>query len=74
MDFCLATTLLYDAVHAANFALLYERVDDYFEDSLIAEPGFELESRLLGLQSEQSAAAHDGRVCQARSGVCDEVV
>lgn len=44
-----AMTMLHEIAHAACYAIMGDKSEDYFEDSLIAEAGFELESRLFGM-------------------------
>jgi hypothetical protein len=49
IDLYIAATLLHEVAHAAHFFFMGHREEDYFEDSLIAEAGFELESRIFGM-------------------------
>lgn len=46
--FAVAMTLLHEIAHAANYAAMGARPEDFFEDSLIAEAGFEIVARLFG--------------------------
>lgn len=46
--FSVAMTLLHELVHAAHFAAMGSRQEDFFEDSVVAEAGFEIQTRFLG--------------------------
>jgi hypothetical protein len=52
MDLFIAATLLHEVAHAAHFSIMGRREEDYFEDSLIAEAGYELESHIFGMVPE----------------------
>jgi hypothetical protein len=49
IDFNLAMTMLHEIAHALNITYMGNRLESFFEGSLIAEHGWEFESRLLGL-------------------------
>lgn len=49
IDFDLAITMLHEIAHALNIYYMRNRLEDFFESSLVAEHGWELESRLFGL-------------------------
>ena len=48
-DLELAMIMLHEIAHALNFHYMRGRLEGFFEGSLIAEHGFELESRIFGL-------------------------
>jgi hypothetical protein len=52
IDLSIAATLLHEVAHAANFSVMGHKEEDYFEESLVAEAGFELESRIFGMIPE----------------------
>jgi hypothetical protein len=52
IDLYITATLLHEVAHAAHFFFTGHREEDYFEDSLIAEAGFEFESRIFGMIPE----------------------
>jgi hypothetical protein len=47
--FLMATTLLHELAHAASYHIMGHRPEDFFEDVLVAEAGFEHESQILGM-------------------------
>ena len=49
IDLELATTLMHEIAHALNICYMGSRLETFFEDSIVAEHGWELESRLFGL-------------------------
>jgi hypothetical protein len=49
IDLDLAVTMLHEVAHALNVTYMDNRLESFFEGSLIAEHGWELESRLFGL-------------------------
>lgn len=49
IDLELATTLLHEIAHALNICYMGNRLETFFEDSIVAEHGWELECRLFGL-------------------------
>lgn len=49
IDLLLATTMLHELAHAAQNDVVGGNLEDCFEDSFVAEAGFEFESRLFGL-------------------------
>lgn len=50
IDFAVAIAMLHELAHALHIIYMGPRdVEDFFEDSLVAELGFEFESRLFGL-------------------------
>lgn len=48
LELDLAITLLHEFAHAACFHVKGHHPEDFFEDSLVAEAGFEYESRIFG--------------------------
>ena len=51
LDFAMAYTLLHELAHAANLHVMGKRdCEDFFEDTLIAEAGFDYISRIFGMQ------------------------
>lgn len=49
IDFSLATTILHELAHAVTNDVASDGLEDCFEESFVAEAGFELESRTFGL-------------------------
>lgn len=49
IDLELASTMLHEMAHALNICYMENRLESFFEGSIIAEHGWELESRLFGL-------------------------
>jgi hypothetical protein len=49
IDFSLATTIIHELAHAVTSDVAGDGLEDCFEESLVAEAGFELESRTFGL-------------------------
>lgn len=49
VDFHIATTMLHELAHAAFNDVAGGELEDYFDESFVAESGFELESRIFGL-------------------------
>jgi hypothetical protein len=49
IDLDLAMTMLHKVAHALNITYMGNRLESFFEGSLVAEHGWELESRLCGL-------------------------
>lgn len=49
LHFCMAIVLVHEFAHAAHMYILGGRPEDFFEDSLVAEAGFELSTRILGI-------------------------
>ncbi|KAM0692487.1 hypothetical protein Q7P36_008690 [Cladosporium allicinum] len=47
--FTMATTLLHEMAHAASFHIMGRRHEDFFEDALVAEAGFDYVSRIFGM-------------------------
>lgn len=47
--FLMATTLLHEMAHAASFHIMGHRPEDFFEDALVAEAGFEYVSQIFGM-------------------------
>jgi hypothetical protein len=47
--FAMATTLLHEMAHAAHFHIMGRRHEDFFEEALVAEAGFEYVSRIFGM-------------------------
>jgi hypothetical protein len=45
----MATTLLHEMAHAASFHIMSRRHEDFFEDALVAEAGFDYVSRIFGM-------------------------
>jgi hypothetical protein len=44
----IASTMIHEAAHAAHFHLFGDKCEDFRDASLVAEAGFELESRIFG--------------------------
>jgi len=49
IDLDLAMTMLHEIAHALNITYMGNRLESFFEGSLVAEHGWELESRVFGL-------------------------
>lgn len=49
IDLELASTMLHEMAHALNICYMENRLESFFEGSIVAEHGWELESRLFGL-------------------------
>jgi hypothetical protein len=47
-QFNLAVALLHELAHAISYAITGRQEEDFFEDSIVAEAGFEFEARLFG--------------------------
>jgi hypothetical protein len=47
-QFNLAVALLHELAHAVSYAITARQDEDFFEDSIVAEAGFEFEARLFG--------------------------
>jgi hypothetical protein len=47
--FAMATTLLHEMAHAAHFHIMGPHPEDFFEDALVAEAGFNYESQIFGM-------------------------
>jgi hypothetical protein len=46
----MATTFLHEMAHAAHFHIMGpRRPEDFFEDALVAEAGYDYESRIFGM-------------------------
>lgn len=45
----MAATLLHEMAHAANFHIMGLRPEDFFEDALVSEAGYDYESRIFGM-------------------------
>lgn len=52
IDLDLAMTMLHEMAHALNITYMDNRLEGFFEGSLVAEHGWEFESRLFGLVPE----------------------
>lgn len=50
LDFVLAITILHELAHAAHHHIMGMRFEDFFEDTLIAEAGFDYINRIFGMQ------------------------
>ena len=50
--FAMALTLLHEMAHAAHFHTMADRPEDFFEDALVAEGGYEYESRIFGMVAD----------------------
>ena len=48
----MALTLLHEMAHAAHFHTMADRPEDFFEDALVAEGGYEYESRIFGMVAD----------------------
>lgn len=48
-DFYMAAAMLHEVAHAAGFDVMGKRREDFFEDAIVAEAGFEFVSRIFGL-------------------------
>jgi hypothetical protein len=53
----LASVMMHEAAHAANFHLFGDKGGDFREVGLLAEDGFELESRIFGARLKEGAWA-----------------
>lgn len=56
-QFNLAIALLHELAHAVSYAITARQDEDFFEDSIVAEAGFEFEARLFGACPSYSANA-----------------
>lgn len=56
-QFNLAVALLHELAHAVSYAIMARRDEDFFEDAIVAEAGFEFEARLFGACPSYSANA-----------------
>ena len=56
-QFNLAIALLHELAHAISYAITARGDEDFFEDSIVAEVGFEFEARLFGACPSYSANA-----------------
>ena len=50
LDFMMTITVLHEVAHAAHHHIMGMRFEDFFEDTLIAEAGFDYISRIFGMQ------------------------
>lgn len=56
-QFNLAIAMLHELAHAVSYAITARQDEDFFEDSIVAEAGFEFEARLFGACPSYSANA-----------------
>ena len=56
-QFNLAVALLHELAHAVSYAITARQDEDFFEDAIVAEAGFEFEARLFGACPSYSAHA-----------------
>jgi len=56
-QFNLAVALLHELAHAVSYAITARQDEDFFEDSIVAEAGFEFEARLFGACPSYSSNA-----------------
>ena len=56
-QFNLAIALLHELAHAVSYAITAREDEDFFEDAIVAEAGFEFEARLFGACPSYSASA-----------------
>jgi hypothetical protein len=56
-QFNLAIALLHELAHAVSYAITARQDEDFFEDAIVAEAGFEFEARLFGACPSYSANA-----------------
>lgn len=56
-QFNLAIALLHELAHAVSYAVTARQDEDFFEDGIVAEAGFEFEARLFGACPSYSANA-----------------
>jgi hypothetical protein len=56
-QFNLAIALLHELAHAVSYAITARQDEDFFEDAIVAEAGFEFEARLFGACPSYSSDA-----------------
>ena len=73
VDFQIANTMLHELAHAAFNDVAGDDLEDCFEESFIAESGFELESRIFGLcwDSDSGLAWYDWQTSWLREAGYD---